>query len=75
MFACAKCGFELFESRSKFKHHSEWPAFNRVIHPDSVLKKQEPDRPHAYELWCAKCKNRLGHEFLGEGPDGVSSRF
>ena len=45
------------------------------MNPDSLIKKHEADRPNAIELWCGKCENRLGHEFLGEGPDKISSRF
>lgn len=75
IYVCSQCGFELFSSRSKFQHGSIWPAFNHMLHPDSLIKKPEPDRPDAIELWCGKCENRLGHEFLREGPDGESSRF
>uniref|UniRef100_A0A671M0Q8 Methionine sulfoxide reductase B1a n=1 Tax=Sinocyclocheilus anshuiensis TaxID=1608454 RepID=A0A671M0Q8_9TELE len=26
MYVCAKCGHELFSSRSKYEHSSPWPA-------------------------------------------------
>ncbi|KAJ1096066.1 hypothetical protein NDU88_001212 [Pleurodeles waltl] len=42
IYACAKCGYELFSSRSKFEHSSPWPAFTETIHEDSVSRYKEP---------------------------------
>lgn len=40
-YACAKCGYELFSSKKKYKHSSPWPAFTETIHKDSVSKVEE----------------------------------
>lgn len=41
IYVCAKCGYELFSSRTKYEHSSPWPAFTETIHEDSVSKKEE----------------------------------
>jgi len=74
VYACSKCGYELFSSKQKFEHDSPWPAFTETIHADSVSKKAEFGSPRAYKVKCGKCENPLGHEFLKDGPDG-KSRF
>lgn len=47
---CAKCGYELFSSRSKYAHSSPWPAFTETIHTDSVAKRPEHNRPGAIKV-------------------------
>ncbi|KAL1469582.1 hypothetical protein MRX96_009413 [Rhipicephalus microplus] len=73
-YVCSQCGYELFSSRTKFSHHSPWPSFTDTIHEDSVIKKPEFGRSTALKVYCGKCKQGLGHEFLGDGPNG-KSRF
>uniref|UniRef100_A0A2K5VPE0 Methionine-R-sulfoxide reductase B1 n=1 Tax=Macaca fascicularis TaxID=9541 RepID=A0A2K5VPE0_MACFA len=50
VYACAKCGYELFSSRSKYAHSSPWPAFTETIHADSVAKRPEHNRPGALKV-------------------------
>ncbi|XP_040491475.1 methionine-R-sulfoxide reductase B1 isoform X3 [Ursus americanus] len=47
VYVCAKCGYELFSSRSKYAHSSPWPAFTETIHADSVAKHPERNSPTA----------------------------
>ncbi|XP_045045828.2 methionine-R-sulfoxide reductase B1 isoform X2 [Desmodus rotundus] len=47
VYVCAKCGYELFSSRAKYAHSSPWPAFTETIHPNSVAKRPEHNRPEA----------------------------
>ncbi|XP_065301563.1 methionine-R-sulfoxide reductase B1-like isoform X2 [Dermacentor albipictus] len=68
-YVCSQCGYELFSSRTKFSHNSPWPAFTETIHEDSVTKRPEIGRPTALKVYCGKCKQGLGHEFLGDGPN------
>lgn len=75
VYVCAKCGYELFSSRSKYAHSSPWPAFTETIHEDSVAKCPEKNRPEALKVSCGKCGNGLGHEFLNDGPKRGQSRF
>uniref|UniRef100_A0A8I5YP66 Methionine-R-sulfoxide reductase B1 n=1 Tax=Pongo abelii TaxID=9601 RepID=A0A8I5YP66_PONAB len=50
VYVCAKCGYELFSSRSKYAHSSPWPAFTETIHADSVAKRPEHNRAEALKL-------------------------
>jgi len=78
LYSCSNCGFELFSSRSKFDHHSPWPSFTETIFKNSIAKDDEPGTGYigrkALKVSCGKCGNGLGHEFVGDGPDG-KSRF
>ncbi|XP_074179195.1 methionine-R-sulfoxide reductase B1 isoform X2 [Rhinolophus sinicus] len=47
IYVCAKCGYELFSSVSKYAHSSPWPAFTETIHADSVAKRPEHNQPEA----------------------------
>ncbi|PNJ01693.1 MSRB1 isoform 4 [Pongo abelii] len=50
VYVCAKCGYELFSSRSKYAHSSPWPAFTETIHADSVAKRPEHNRAEALKV-------------------------
>ena len=73
VYACSKCGAELFHSTKKFEHSSPWPAFTETVTPDCLSKRQESTS--ALKVSCAKCGNGLGHEFLNDGPNAAQSRF
>lgn len=74
IYCCSKCTFELFSSTSKFEHESIWPAFSDTVHSNSVAKRPERGRPNTLRVYCGKCGNWLGHEFLNQGPNN-KSRF
>ncbi|XP_046850852.1 methionine-R-sulfoxide reductase B1-A-like isoform X2 [Xenia sp. Carnegie-2017] len=79
VYKCAKCGNDLFTAKSKYSHHTPWPAFTKTIREDSVRKEietepQESSNAKAMKVFCGKCGNPLGHEFIGDGPNN-SSRF
>lgn len=80
IYVCPKCGHKLFNAKAKYKHNSPWPAFTETIRADSVSKRDETETmtsssAKALKVSCGKCGNGLGHEFLKDGPNGVSSRF
>lgn len=50
VYVCAKCGYELFSSLSKYAHSSPWPAFTETIHADSVAKRPEHNLPKALKV-------------------------
>ncbi|XP_045142201.1 methionine-R-sulfoxide reductase B1-like [Echinops telfairi] len=75
VYVCAKCGYGLFSSRSKYEHSSPWPAFTETIHDDSVAKQPERNQLDAFKVSCGKCGPGLGHEFLNDGPKRGQSRF
>ncbi|XP_060116701.1 methionine-R-sulfoxide reductase B1 isoform X2 [Heteronotia binoei] len=41
IYVCARCGYELFSSKTKYAHSSPWPAFTETLHLDSVSKHEE----------------------------------
>eukprot|EP00735_Rhodelphis_limneticus_P002727 TRINITY_DN13716_c0_g1::TRINITY_DN13716_c0_g1_i1::g.16752::m.16752 TRINITY_DN13716_c0_g1::TRINITY_DN13716_c0_g1_i1::g.16752 ORF type:complete len:104 (-),score=5.50,sp/Q802G6/MSB1A_DANRE/56.52/4e-29,SelR/PF01641.13/1.4e-17,Yippee-Mis18/PF03226.9/0.11,CheR/PF01739.13/0.17 TRINITY_DN13716_c0_g1_i1:639-911(-) len=70
IYKCSRCSSDLFYSGTKFQHDSPWPAFTNPVTPTSVKKVMENHR--CYKVHCAACGNGLGHEFLGDGPNGTS---
>uniref|UniRef100_W5LKC8 Methionine sulfoxide reductase B1a n=1 Tax=Astyanax mexicanus TaxID=7994 RepID=W5LKC8_ASTMX len=50
-YVCAKCGYELFSSKTKYEHSTPWPAFTEPIHEDSISKVEE--RWGAYKVHLA----------------------
>lgn len=80
IYICPKCGHKLFSAKAKYKHNTPWPAFTETIRADSVSKADETEpqtssKAKALKVSCGKCGNGLGHEFIKDGPDGISSRF
>merc|ERR1712142_243554 len=78
-YVCVKCDHPLFSAMPKFNHDSAWPAFTEALRVDSVTKvveteKQESSDKPSLKLFCGKCGNGIGHEFLRDGPN-ESSRF
>ncbi|XP_058282928.1 methionine-R-sulfoxide reductase B1-like isoform X3 [Hylobates moloch] len=45
VYMCAKCGYELFPSRSKYTYTFPWPAFTKTIRSDSMAKCLEHNHP------------------------------
>ena len=77
IYKCVKCGNDLFHGKSKYAHHTPWPAFSETVREDSVRKEietvpQESSQAMAMKVFCGKCGNSLGHEFIGDGPNGTS---
>ena len=63
-YACAACGQELFESKTKFDSGCGWPAFYAAQAGDRV--QLTPDSSHGMsrtEVTCARCGSHLGHIF------------
>lgn len=57
IYACSKCGYEIFSSSSKYKHTSPWPAFTETIHEDSVSKHLE--KRGAYKVQSEETKTPI----------------
>ena len=41
IYKCVKCGNDLFHGKSKYAHHTPWPAFSETVREDSVRKEIE----------------------------------
>jgi peptide-methionine (R)-S-oxide reductase len=63
-YACAACGYVLFESDTKFDSGCGWPAFYAAKAGDRVAFHR--DFSHGMtrvEVTCARCDSHLGHIF------------
>lgn len=74
-YACAGCGTELFDSRTKFDSGTGWPSFSEAVAPDVVAYHVD----HSYgmvrvEVTCNVCDAHLGHVFP-DGPPPSHLRF
>lgn len=73
IFACACCGTELFNARTKFESGTGWPSFYAPIAEDRVATAV--DRTEAevrVEVTCPVCDAHLGHVFEdGPAPTGL----
>lgn len=75
VYKCAACGFELFDSETKFEAHCGWPSFYDAI--DTSRIKTDHDYHIGYrrtEIMCAKCGAHLGHVFE-DGPKPTGLRY
>lgn len=58
-YACAGCGSELFDSKTKFDSGTGWPSFYSAKE-GAVKFVKDGNRT---EVVCAKCGGHLGHVF------------
>lgn len=75
LYACAGCGTELFDSRSKFASGSGWPSFTEPV-AENVIR-YENDRSmmmNRIEVLCNVCDAHLGHVFP-DGPEPTGLRY
>ena len=75
MYACAACGAELFDSKTKFNSGTGWPSFDQAkkgaikFHNDSKFGMKR------IEVTCAKCGGHLGHLFEDGPAETTGKRF
>ena len=75
MYRCVCCGYELFDSGSKFESGTGWPSFYEAVAGDRVRTRD--DLSHGMrraEVICGRCDAHLGHLF-DDGPRPPGERF
>jgi peptide-methionine (R)-S-oxide reductase len=73
-FVCAGCGWELFDSETKYQSGSGWPSFWA---PRDGAVQTEADGSllmRRTEVHCAGCHGHLGHVFE-DGPKPTGLRY
>lgn len=76
MYACAACGAELFDSKTKFDSGSGWPSFYDVAGSYTVkLVDDDSLGMHRTEVVCANCGGHLGHLFEDAPQTPTGQRF
>ena len=75
IYTCAACGYELFNSKTKYNSGSGWPSFYKPINDEAVGTKTERSLGIARtEIHCNRCDGHLGHVF-SDGPKPTGLRY
>ena len=74
-YVCKACGFQLFESVSKFNSDCGWPSFDDAIEGSVIRRKDVSLGRIRTEIICANCKGHLGHVFEGENYTKKNTRY
>ncbi len=67
LYACAACGRELFDSKTKFDAHCGWPSFYDAKPGAVTFITDDTLGMSRTEAVCSNCQGHLGHVFEGEG--------
>lgn len=75
VYKCAACGFELFDSDSKFDAHCGWPSFYESLDSTKIITSTDFNLGYERtEIMCANCGGHLGHVFP-DGPEPTGLRY
>jgi len=74
-YLCAACGYELFDSKTKYSSGSGWPSFYDIIADSNVVLIEDTSLGMVRtEVRCANCGGHLGHVFR-DGPAPTHLRY
>jgi peptide-methionine (R)-S-oxide reductase len=75
IYSCVACGYELFDSGTKYDSGSGWPSFWQPLAEDSVKEKRDTSLGTVrVEVTCPRCDAHLGHVFT-DGPQPTGLRY
>jgi peroxiredoxin Q/BCP len=75
IYRCAACGYDLFDSKTKFDSGTGWPSFWSPIAASRLQVAKDTDLGFERdEVRCARCGSHLGHVFE-DGPAPTGQRY
>jgi peptide-methionine (R)-S-oxide reductase len=74
IFACAGCGQDLFDSKTKFDSGTGWPSFYQPLEGKVGTSQDNTMFMTRVEVHCSNCGGHLGHVFP-DGPPPTGQRY